>query len=104
MKTSDELLAIAEQIAGDSVGAWTFAEIDEEQVLTTEEHAEVMILVYEQIDNCGACGWVEWLDNLEESIETDEGVCWRCAQSEREELEALEEEKELEALEEEENE
>ena len=87
MKTHDELLEIAEEIIGNSAGCWTIQKADSESTLTPEEHIKVMNMVYEQIDSCGNCGWMEYIDSMNESKEMDELICWRCEATENEESE-----------------
>ena len=87
MKTNDELLEIAEEIAEASAGCVSLQQIESEEQLTPEEHIKVMSMVYTTVDNCGLCGWVEYLDSMNESKDFDELICWRCEATENEEAE-----------------
>ena len=55
--------------------------------LEPSEQSEVDDLVSEQIQPCGSCGWHWHIDSMEESIEFEEIVCFKCAEDERDILE-----------------
>lgn len=73
----NDLTEIAEDIIACSDGAFYIQHNEEYYALTAEERAKVDGMVYEDIQNCDACGWNFHYDSLSQT-ETGEQFCWRC--------------------------
>lgn len=83
MKTEEELVKMAEDIAGNSDGSYHIEWGEEYDALEANQRQKVEDMVWDQIQSCGSCGWNFIIDSMVDSKHFDgELVCWRCSEDE----------------------
>ena len=81
---NEKLELIADEIIGYSDGAFRIDWSESYEELTPEEQSEVAQIVYDNIADCGGCGWNFLIDNLEQHSD-GQCYCWQCYEEETEE-------------------
>ena len=75
--TDDELQTMADSIAQYSDGAFHIAWDEDFEALDRADQETVRDKVFEQLGDCGLCGWHHLYDSMETHSD-GEHYCWRC--------------------------
>lgn len=87
MSEEKTITEIVDEIIDASDGAFSIAVTEAYEALEYVKQLEVDDLVGEEIQPCGSCGWHWHVGSMEESLEWEEDVCYKCADTERMEAE-----------------